>query len=506
MMTDVASTVRDNLCVLVGDIEQQSRNTNGIIMMPRKRVSIKERLNSLRGLKISPAKCIVRRHPVFVSPETSEKVTSKKFPWIHNPDIFKEYTLYEKSHCEISHYVAPAFLIGIAIITQFLLWKCEDNNHYFGLSLAFTIIAIVLYLILLFVNWVDYLKTKYQRFHTSWLGRSIEDLLSISSTLMFGFMLYGRVENGQCNKSISPWNTQSCNPSADSHSLPHAQILLLYLSPIIYQLCFKGISVPTIFVSWGTGVAFVLASLIRVSGWQDIPSLLFSIFFLHIDLSMKEFSRNIFMETRKAAAAELSKQASDKKMNISVRQRNEAIDSKLMRECEISEISNKAKEDKWFMDKEREALTSLIGNVAHDLKTPLQSFRMDLELLKTRIVKDYGMFNLQPNKDDVDDDHPITTLSSLNAACDFMSMAINRSIDFAKASGNIALVPAMETFNIAVALSIPVSVIKHLQSAMNIIVDELPPKLSVNLISDKVRRILLILSIWRCDFMIFNIF
>jgi hypothetical protein len=117
---------------------------------------------------------------------------------------------------------------------------------------------------------------------------------------------------------------------------------------------------------------------------------------------------------------------------------------------------------------------------------------MDLEVLKTRIVKDYGMFNMQPNKDNADDDHPITTLSSLNAACDFMSMAINRSIDFAKASGNIALVPAMETFNIATALSVPVNVIKHLQSAMNIIVNELPPRLCVNLISDKVYKNLLI--------------
>jgi hypothetical protein len=32
----------------------------------------------------------------------------------------------------------------------------------------------------------------------------------------------------------------------------------------------------------------------------------------------------------------------------------------------------------------------------------------------------------------IDDDHPLNTIISLNAAVDFMSMAINRSIDFAK--------------------------------------------------------------------------
>lgn len=85
---------------------------------------------------------------------------------------------------------------------------------------------------------------------------------------------------------------------------------------------------------------------------------------------------------------------------------------------------------------------------------------MDLELLKVRLNKDYSIPSLtSPDYDS----HPLVALRSLNAACDFMFMAINRSIDFAKASGNIALVPTMETFNIADALSVPVNVIKHLQ-------------------------------------------
>lgn len=59
--------------------------------------------------------------------------------------------------------------------------------------------------------------------------------------------------------------------------------------------------------------------------------------------------------------------------------------------------------------------------------------------------------------------HPTAALRSLEASCAFMSMAINRSIDFAKASGNIALVLTLETFNIVEALSVPINVIKHLQ-------------------------------------------
>jgi signal transduction histidine kinase len=73
----------------------------------------------------------------------------------------------------------------------------------------------------------------------------------------------------------------------------------------------------------------------------------------------------------------------------------------------------------------------LIGNVAHDLKTPLQSFRMELESLKRRVTKDYLSFEINCKlSEDIDDDHPLSTLISLNAATDFMGMAINRSIDF----------------------------------------------------------------------------
>jgi hypothetical protein len=124
----------------------------------------------------------------------------------------------------------------------------------------------------------------------------------------------------------------------------------------------------TIFISWATGMAFVLASIMCVASWQDVPSLIFSLFFLHIAFAIKLFSQKIFLESRKARVAELDRQASDTRLKLSVRQRDEAVDSKIKKEYENVQISNKAKEDKWFMDKEREALTSLIGNVAHDLK------------------------------------------------------------------------------------------------------------------------------------------
>lgn len=236
--------------------------------------------------------------------------------------------------------------------------------------------------------------------------------------------------------------------------------------------------------SWVIGTVFVLISLLYVSGWQDLWILVYSIFFLYVSYSFERFSRIIFLESKRTKAMGAVRRNT-------LKQRNQIITFNTQQEhiaethrLELAIMTIQAEEDKRIFDKEREAMTSLVGNVAHDLKTPLQSFRMDLELLKTQITKYAMIQNCEPTAD-VDDDHPLSTLLSLSAASDFMSMAINRAIDFAKATENIALVPSLETFSIACALAIPVAVIRDLKGAVNIIINPLPPNLCQNIISDK---------------------
>jgi signal transduction histidine kinase len=206
--------------------------------------------------------------------------------------------------------------------------------------------------------------------------------------------------------------------------------------------------------------------MIHVGGWMHLWSLLYSVFFLHITFVFEKFARLNFLESKKTALIESTKRVLQRQ--IYETKRNSLQESHIL---ELLSIQNE--EDKRLCEKERVALTALIGNVAHDLKTPLQSLIMSLELLKTRLIKDYDILPPTPSADR-DDEHPLITLRSLNSACDFMKMAINRSMDFAKSSSNIALVPSMETFNISAALSMPVDVIKHLQSNVEIVVKPLP--------------------------------
>ena len=117
--------------------------------------------------------------------------------------------------------------------------------------------------------------------------------------------------------------------------------------------------------------------------------------------------------------------------------------------------------EKDLASRERQQLVALIGNVAHDLKTPLHSFKMEIESLRVALVDVLAQFRhtagadatavapstiatalarLGASKAPATPPLPTTIeslLKSLSASSEFMMMAINRGIEFAKASGGI---------------------------------------------------------------------
>jgi signal transduction histidine kinase len=75
----------------------------------------------------------------------------------------------------------------------------------------------------------------------------------------------------------------------------------------------------------------------------------------------------------------------------------------------------------------------LIGNIAHDLKTPLQGLVSNLESIEKAL---HTNGNSEDSKGIT-----LTLLESSLSMCNFMSMAVNRAIDFSKASANVELSP-----------------------------------------------------------------
>jgi hypothetical protein len=200
-----------------------------------------------------------------------------------------------------------------------------------------------------------------ERLKETFVGRNIEFFLVIIGTLMNGFVLYARVSNGQCDASMSLFDTQCCNPVADKGNIPPDQVLLLLVTPLISQLMVRGVTIQTVVLCWVLGVFFIVASMIKIGSLNDVWSLLYTAYFLNNSVMLEKGNRIVFLEGKRAALVER------KRLQLH-EQLHEARSSAMQKEHERQLLSIQAEEEKRLLEKEREQMTALIGNVAHDLK------------------------------------------------------------------------------------------------------------------------------------------
>jgi signal transduction histidine kinase/CheY-like chemotaxis protein len=99
-------------------------------------------------------------------------------------------------------------------------------------------------------------------------------------------------------------------------------------------------------------------------------------------------------------------------------------------------VKLKSKNEQELIELKESQLRNLFGNVAHDFKTPLQSFTLELELLERTLSSQH-----------------LQSIASLKSICNYMLMMINRAVDYSKVSSGILLVPSLEKVNVASILS-----------------------------------------------------
>lgn len=128
-----------------------------------------------------------------------------------------------------------------------------------------------------------------------------------------------------------------------------------------------------------------------------------------------------------------------------------------------------------------------MGNVAHDLKTPLHSIMADLEMfilliskIPLSVIEEAIASIHSPCSEHAFD--PQVIFNAMNATCKFMEMSINRSQDFMKASNNIVLLPAFESFDLGAAIGSAVTCVKHVLSDRLIIGDSFVMEKDTNLV------------------------
>ena len=76
-------------------------------------------------------------------------------------------------------------------------------------------------------------------------------------------------------------------------------------------------------------------------------------------------------------------------------------------------------------------------------------------------------------------------LDNMAASCEFMKMAIHRSIDFTKSSSNIALLPALETVDLEATVRAQLHMIRSLKSNVSIELVPLPGGMCTMVVTDR---------------------
>jgi signal transduction histidine kinase len=122
--------------------------------------------------------------------------------------------------------------------------------------------------------------------------------------------------------------------------------------------------------------------------------------------------------------------------------------------------------------------TTITGNVAHDLRTPLQAFQSEIELLRETIKNDDNTPEKQKSQ--------LDSIKQLGLICHFMNMTINRSIDFTKASSGIKLNPSIESVNFSDTMSWAVGCMMTTQEGtVPIVLEPVPPAIHNHIYTDK---------------------
>ena len=326
--------------------------------------------------------------------EKSEENYGKKasdspwdYPFFFNSADWARYQKYQ-----IAYFNMDVMLILFFFGTCFYVFRCNilhahEDGFYFACSLASTSCSFILYLMFftcyLVKHWiVDYSSRLYKAadyiLNSPWIGDIYKDLIAITGILGVTFGLVGRVMNGACSDHVSLWESQRCNPVAACFSLPQDHVMFIFILPIIAQSMLNGVTYRCSVISWLISTFTVIACLFYVQGWLDVWILLTPFSTLAILYRHEKLARVTFGHNMRTALSEKQKR---KHILLQQGAERDLLSANLKHDFEI--MSLRAQEECRLIEKEHQQMVAMIGNIAHDLKTPLQSFIMDLESLKS---------------------------------------------------------------------------------------------------------------------------
>ena len=262
----------------------------------------------------------------------------------------------------------------------------------------------------------------------------------ISHALCAGIVMVLRCFIGECTSDYA-LHQYGCNPEFVVNRLPQDIAFTILIMLAILQSIVKCHHWPATLIAW---IISVLSFIIAIAAAPVTAS------FLVLVVLLLAFAQLYDSETTSMISF-----LSIINLEATVRQ------------------SLQVENEKHLADMNTAELRSLFGNVAHDLKTPLQAFVCELETLDSQL-----RINEENRKE-------LKTVKTLRDTCQFMYMTINRAIDFNKASAGIPLAPAQETLNLMNTLHWAIDVVNRSQPRIPITLEPLPKDVCPDIITDK---------------------
>ena len=299
-----------------------------------------------------------------------------------------------------------------------------------------------------------------------------------------GFNLVARIVAGKCPHDTSFWETQRCTPFVSS--VPSDIIMVLYIIPFVFIMftAIKSVSIFALIFSWCLIIGFVTFSIVYNNAWSQIWELYNSAFFIAFTFMVERHKRIAFLRLVEVKEQKMNA------LNLQKKHMEESASAEQRRLLEVASVT--AANERKLRVTETQLLRSLMGNVAHDLKTPLFSIEADVELLQLifntippqSIQKALASMSMKTSAQNVDL-NPSTIFESLWSTSRFMIAAINRCQDYAKTSMNVALVPSQGTIEVYKTMATATRCVRHLLSSdASLVCHPLPSNLCDFIITD----------------------
>ena len=305
------------------------------------------------------------------------------------------------------------------------------------------------------------------------LNYPIEDVLAIFAACALSTNFLGRVAAGSCPPGTHIWDAQRCNTVAASQSFPQDDVIIMYAMPVCFQLLLRGISLPVALASYCIALASVIYAMVAVGGYLQWYSIQYILIFPIMSVELERWMRVSFVRHKLVVDSRQTAVAAAENETKQVLLAALAAQTAAENAAKIADLGNQAH----LAAKEQDMLRHIMGNVAHDMKTPLHSIIAELESVRGA-VDDACVAAAVPGADAsavlghlLTTTH--TTLSVVDSMTQFLVMSINRSQDYAKLTTNVALRPHMETVSIPDVLRFVTKCMAHQNNGRIIVVHSL---------------------------------